>query len=143
MIVKLDNAVDELKKFMESQGLECKPGEVSNLRGDAARCKFINIFKEVQRLKTQIEQYTEIEEKDAAKIMELLPEDTMRAFRGAYMDMAQRLKAAQGKEIENKDSEVEADLILSLFCFLLLLLIMTTLWHLFPGTRSMSRKNNI
>ena len=107
MIVKLDNAVDELKKFMESQGLECKPGEVSNLRGDAARCKFINIFKEVQRLKTQLEQYTEIEEKDAAKIMELLPEDTMRAFRGAYMDMAQRLKAAQGKEIENKDSEVE------------------------------------
>ncbi len=107
MIVKLDNAVDELKKFMESQGLECKPGEVSNLRGDAARCRFINIFKEVQRLKTQLEQYTEIEEKDAAKIMELLPEDTMRAFRGAYMDMAQRLKAAQGKENENKDSEVE------------------------------------
>ena len=65
---------------MEAQGLECKPEEVNNLKGDAARCGFINKFKEVQRLKTQLEQYTEIEEKDAKKIEELLPEDTLRAF---------------------------------------------------------------
>ena len=68
---------------MQSQGLECKPEEVSNLKGDAARCEFVNKFKEVQRLRTQLEQYTEIEEKDAEKIEELLPEDTLRAFRGA------------------------------------------------------------
>lgn len=47
--------------------MECKPEEVNNLKGDAARCEFINKFKEVQRLKTQLEQYTEIEEKDAEK----------------------------------------------------------------------------
>lgn len=107
VVEKLDKAVNELEKFMELQGLECKPEEVSNLRGDSARCEFINKFKEVQRLKTQLEQYTEIEEKDAAKIEELLPEDTLRAFRGAYIDVAQRLKTEQGKEIENKDLEVE------------------------------------
>ena len=107
VVEKLDKAVSELKKFMESQGLECKPKEVNNLKGDAARCEFVNKFKEIQRLKTQLEQYTEIEEKDAERIEELLTEDTLRAFRGAYIDVAQRLKAEQGKEIENKDSEVE------------------------------------
>lgn len=107
VVEKLDQAVKELEVFMQSQGLECKPEEVSNLKGDAARCEFVNKFKEVQRLRTQLEQYTEIEEKDAEKIEELLPEDTLRAFRGAYIDVAQRLKAEQGKDIENRDSEVE------------------------------------
>lgn len=107
VVENLDKALSELEKFMESQGLECKPEEVSNLKGDSARCEFINKFKEVQRLKTQLEQYTEIEEKDEKKIEELLPEDTMRAFRGAYIDVAQRLKAEQRKDIQNKDPEVE------------------------------------
>lgn len=107
VVEKLDQAVKELEKFMESQGLECKPEEVSNLKGNAARCEFVNKFKEVQRLKTQLEQYTELEETDAKKIEELLPEDTLRAFRGAYIDVAQRLKDEQGKEIGNKDPEVE------------------------------------
>ena len=107
VVEKLDQAVKELEAFMQSQGLECKPEEVSNLKGDAARCEFVNKFKEVQRLRMQLEQYTEIEEKDAEKIEELLPEDTLRAFRGAYIDVAQRLKAEQGKDTENRDSEVE------------------------------------
>lgn len=68
---------------------------------------FVRKFKEVQRLKTQLEQYTEIDEKDAKKIEELLPEDTLRAFRGAYIDVAQRMKAEQGKDTEHKNSEVE------------------------------------
>lgn len=107
IVEKLDQAVSELERFMASQGLECKPQEVSNLKGNSARCGFVNRFKEVQRLKTQLEQYTEIDGRDAAKLEELLPEDTLRAFRGAYMDVAQRLKAEQGKEIENKDPEIE------------------------------------
>ena len=37
--------------------------EVSNLKGDIARSEFIQIFKEVQRLKTQLEQYTELRKK--------------------------------------------------------------------------------
>lgn len=107
VVEKLDQAVSELEKFMESQGLECTPEEVSNLKGDSARCEFVNRFKEIQRLKTQLDQYSEIEDKDAAKIEELLPEDTLRAFRGAYIDVAQRLKAEQGKDFEKKDFEVD------------------------------------
>jgi type I restriction enzyme R subunit len=106
-IKKLHEAVAKLEKFMESQGLECKPEEVSNLKGDTARAEFIDKFKEVQRLKTQLDQYTDIKEEQAAKIQELLPEDTLRAFRGAYIETAQRLKEQQGKDITDKAPEVE------------------------------------
>ena len=107
VVEKLDKAVAELEKFMESQGLECKPEQVSNLRGDVARGEFINKFKEVQRLKTQLDQYTDIKEEQATKIEELLPEDTLRAFRGVYIEIAQMLKAQQGKDFEDKNPVVE------------------------------------
>ncbi|UYO61089.1 type I restriction endonuclease subunit R [Acetobacterium wieringae] len=107
VVKKLDKAVAELEKFMELQGLECKPEEVSNLKGDAARAEFVDKFKEVQRLKTQLDQYTDIKEEHAAIIEELLPEDTLRAFRGAYIETAQRLKAQQGKDIVDKIPELE------------------------------------
>ena len=45
VVKKLDEAVHELEKFMKSQGLEYKPEEVGNLKGDSARCQFINTFK--------------------------------------------------------------------------------------------------
>lgn len=107
VVKKLDKAVAELEKFMKSQGLACKPEEVSNLKGDTARAEFIDKFKEVQRLKTQLDQYTEIKEEQKTAIAELLPEDTMRAFRGAYIETAQRLKAQQGKDTPNKTPEIE------------------------------------
>ncbi|MDF9553706.1 type I restriction endonuclease subunit R [Bacillus tropicus] len=107
VVEKLDKAVTDLEKFMESQGLECKPDQVSNLKGDAARGEFINKFKEVQRLKTQLDQYTDIKEEQEAKIEELLPEDTLRAFRGIYIETAQMLKAQQGKDIKDKDRVIE------------------------------------
>lgn len=107
VVEKLDKAVAELGRFMKSQGLECKPEEVSNLKGDTARAEFIDKFKEVQRLKTQLDQYTDIKEEQAADIKDLLPEDTLRAFRGAYLETAQKLKEQQGKDIEHKAPEVE------------------------------------
>ncbi|PEF81440.1 type I restriction endonuclease subunit R [Bacillus toyonensis] len=107
VVEKLGKAVADLEKFMESQGLECKPERVSNLKGDAARGEFINKFKEVQRLKTQLDQYTDIKEEQEAKIEELLPEDTLRGFRGVYIETAQMLKAQQGKDIRDKDPVIE------------------------------------
>ena len=107
VVKKLDDAVKKLGIFMESQGLSCKPEEVNNLKGDQARAGFINKFKEVQRLKTQLDQYTDLSEEDNAKIEERLPEDSLRAFRSAYIETAQRLKSQQGKENTDRHHDVD------------------------------------
>jgi type I restriction enzyme R subunit len=97
VIVKYQEAVANLKGFMESNGLECTPSEVSNLKGDEARAQFINTFKEVQRLKTQLDQYTDLEDTQAETIEKLLPTDDFRSFKSNYIDTAKRLKDIQDK----------------------------------------------
>lgn len=107
VVEKLDRAVKELEKFMEAQGLECKPEQVANIKGDLAKGDFVNKFKEIQRLKTQLDQYTDIKLEDAQHIEEVLPQDTLRAFKGAYMETAQILKAQQEKPTLNTPKEIE------------------------------------
>ncbi len=97
VISNLEKAVTELDKFMVSQGLQSAPEQVANLKGDEARAQFINLFKDVQRLKTQLEQYTDLTPENTRSIEKVIPEDQLRAYRGAYLETAQRLKAQQGK----------------------------------------------
>ena len=97
VIDKFEKAVADLSQFMQSQGLACTPEAVNNLKGDVARGEFINRFKEVQRLKTQLEQYTDISAENIDSVEQLLPEEQLRAFRGMYLDVAKRLKAKQDK----------------------------------------------
>jgi type I restriction enzyme R subunit len=97
VIEKLEVAVKRLDDFMKSQGLPSTPDAVPNLKGDAARVAFIGHFKEVQRLKTQLDQYTDLTAENAETIEKILPEELVRGFRGAYIATAQRLKAQQGK----------------------------------------------
>ena len=96
VIQKLDAAVQKLADFMQSQGLACAPEAVPQLKGDDARAAFIKSFKEVQRLKTQLDQYTDLTDDNAAAIEHILPRQDLQAFRGVYLDTAQRLKAQQG-----------------------------------------------
>ncbi len=98
VIEKLQAAVQKLDGFMKSQGLDTAPESVPNLKGDAARAAFINHFKEVQRLKTQLDQYTDLTGEDAAAIEQILPKENLLGFRGQYLETAQRLKAQQGKQ---------------------------------------------
>ena len=81
---------------MQSQGLEAKPDQVNNLQGDDARVQFIKRFREVQRLQTQLDQYTDLTNEQRAQIEQALPKNELRAFRGAYLETAQRLKEQQG-----------------------------------------------
>jgi len=97
VIQKLEAAVQKLDGFMQSQGLNFAPEAVPNLKGDDARAAFINHFKEVQRLKTQLDQYTDLTEDNATAIEDILPKEDLLGFRGAYLETAQRLKAQQGK----------------------------------------------
>ena len=105
VIGKLAQAVTALDTFMTSQGLTCTPEAVANLKGDAARGQFITLFKEVQRLKTQLDQYTDLSADQAADIERVIPGDQLQAFRGVYLETAQRLKAQQGKGGSGNDSD--------------------------------------
>ena len=97
VIQKLEAAVQKLDDFLKSQGLETAPEVVPNLKGDAARAAFINHFKEVQRLKTQLDQYTDLTPENKTAMEHILPEEIHRGFRGAYLETAQRLKEQRGK----------------------------------------------
>lgn len=88
---------------MTSQGLECAPDQVPNLNGDAARAAFIDHFKEVQRLKTQLDQYTDLTPENLDAIERILPHDDLLGFRGAYLDTAKRLRDQRGKGQDPND----------------------------------------
>ena len=107
VIDQLKTAFSDLNTFMKSQGLECKPEEVANLKGDDARGQFIKQFKEVQRLQTQLDQYTDLSEDNKQTIQEILPKDQLNAFRGVYLVTAERLKEQQGKTDGGTSAEVE------------------------------------
>ncbi|MBL4941885.1 MAG: type I restriction endonuclease subunit R [Colwellia sp.] len=110
VIQQLDRAVTALEEFMQSQRVEYTPEAVNNLKGDAARSEFINHFKEVQRLKTQLDQYTDLNDDQKESVTTLLPEEQLRGFRGMYLETAQRLKAQQDQgsaHIDDPDYEYE------------------------------------
>ena len=107
VIRKLESAMQQLESFMQSQGLDCTPSAVANLKGDAAKVAFCTHFKEVQRLKTQLDQYTDLPPDAEAAIEQLLPKDQLNAFRGVYLETAQRLRAEQEKTGAAPDPAVD------------------------------------
>jgi type I restriction enzyme R subunit len=98
VIEKYHEAVKAMEKWMEDKNMVAEPQEVYNIKGDAARVEFINRFKEVQRLKTQLDQYTDLNEEQKTKIDELMPEEQLRSFRSSYLEIAKQLKEIQQKE---------------------------------------------
>ena len=115
VIDSLNSAVKALDKFMTSQGLENKPEEVSNLKGDEARGQFINLFKDVQRLKTQLDQYTDLTEENKESIEQVIPQDILRSYKGMYLETAKRLKEKQGKGDDTSSSVDQLDFEFVLF----------------------------
>ena len=109
VIKKLEAAVQKLDSFMKSQGLDCTPSAVANLKGDAAKAAFINQFKEVQRLKTQLDQYTDLTEENKQTIEQVLPQDSHRGFRGEYLETAKRLREQRDQSSDKTDSTESLD----------------------------------
>lgn len=97
---KYNDAVKSLREFMNLHDLEFSAEEVANLRGDEAKAGFINHFKEVQRYKTQLSQYTDLidTESDKSSIVSGpvasygFTDNDLAAFRGAYLDLAKELR---------------------------------------------------
>lgn len=107
VIEKYEEAVKAMEKWMTEKNMVAEPQEVYNIKGDAARVEFINRFKEVQRLKTQLDQYTDLNETQKAKIEELMPEEQLRSFRSSYLEIAKQLKEIQTKEGDKAPENIQ------------------------------------
>ena len=92
VIEKLKEARAELNSFMLSQGLTRKPEDIGNLNGNAAKAAFIEHFKKVQKLQTQLDQYTDLTPEQEKVIETVFPRDDLRAFRGQYLETADELR---------------------------------------------------
>jgi type I restriction enzyme R subunit len=113
-IEKFKVATKKLEEFMTTHGLENRPDEVANLKGDEARAEFINTFKEIQRLKTHLDQYTDLKPELLESIEEALPTDTLRAFKSMYIETAKRLqkKRDKGKEVSPEVEQLDFEFVL-------------------------------
>lgn len=107
VIDKYKQAVEALGVFMQEHNLVSEPQEVYNLKGDAARIAFIKNFKEVQRLKTQLDQYTDITEEQKTKIEAILPTETLQEFRSSYIETAKQLREIQQKDGDQALPEIQ------------------------------------
>lgn len=107
MIDKYKQAVEKLGVFMQEQNLVNEPQEVYNLKGDAARIAFVQNFKEVQRLKTQLDQFTDLDEEQKAKIEAILPKESLQEFRSSYIETAKLLREIQQKEGDQAPPEIQ------------------------------------
>ena len=107
VIKKLEEARQALSSFMQSHGLSNKPEDVANLKGDEARAAFVVAFKKVQKLQTQLDQYTDLTPEQEETIQTILPRDELSAFRGQYLETAQRLRAQQAKLGDEKNEQVD------------------------------------
>jgi type I restriction enzyme R subunit len=92
VIDKFEGAVKKLDMFTQSQGMIYVKEEVPNLKGDAARSIFINLFKDVQQFKSQLDQYTDLTTENTDTIEQVLPQEQLQAFCGVYLETAQSLK---------------------------------------------------
>ena len=101
----LDVAVQRLYTMMKSHGLEPEPEEVPNLKGDAARADFVEIFKDVQRPILQLDQYIDIPPELQARIDAIMPPEKRLAFRTAYLELGRELRQKQAAESPDDASE--------------------------------------
>lgn len=110
VILKYEAAVAGMEKFMHGQDLVCEPDQVYNLKGDNARIEFIHRFKEVQRLRTYLDQYTDLNSEQKARIEAILPQERLQSFRSTYLETAKQLKEQQAgpqapPEVQQMDFE--------------------------------------
>lgn len=107
VIEDYNQAVKALDAFMGEHNLVNEPQAVYNLKGDAARIAFVKNFKEVQRLKTQLDQYTDLDETQQTEIEAILPAEKLQEFRSSYIETAKQLREIQQKEGDNAPPEIQ------------------------------------
>jgi type I restriction enzyme, R subunit len=107
VIEKYQKAVEELGYFMMEHGLVKEPDQVYNLHGDAARIAFVKNFKEVQKLKTELDQYTDLDEEQKEEIEKILPAEHLQEFRSSYLETARDLRKIQQEQGDDAPDEIQ------------------------------------
>ena len=107
VIDKYKEAVEKLGVFMQEHDLANEPEAVYNLRGDTAKIEFIKNFKEVQRLKTQLDQYTDLDEEQKEFVEKILPTDKLLEFRSSYLETAKQLREIQIKQGDDAPPDIQ------------------------------------
>jgi type I restriction enzyme, R subunit len=110
VIEKLQEAKLALQSFMQAHGLSDKPEDVAKLMGDEARVGFVKAFKDVQKLQTQLDQYTDLTPEQAETIETILPRDELNAFRGQYLETAKRLRDERARTGDRADEAQNEEL---------------------------------
>jgi type I restriction enzyme, R subunit len=110
VIEKLQEAKLALQSFMQAHGLSGKPEDVARLMGDEARIGFVKAFKDVQKLQTQLDQYTDLTPEQAETIDTILPRDELNAFRGQYLETAKRLRDERARAGDREGEARNEDL---------------------------------
>lgn len=107
VINRYEQAVEALGIFMHEQELSTEPEQVYNLKGNAARIAFIKNFKEVQRIKTELDQYTDLEQQQQEKIEAILPKEKLQEFRSSYLEIARELRKKRNDDGKKESNEVD------------------------------------
>ena len=103
----IPGSVGDLKDFMQENNLVNEPQEVYNLRGDVSKIAFVKNFKEVQRLKIQLDQYTDLDEGQRGEIETILPTEKLQEFRISYIEKARELGKTQYDKEDGTSGDVQ------------------------------------
>jgi len=98
VIEKYKEAVAALGAFMSAQNLAEEPEEVYNLKGDAARIQFLKNFKDIQKLRNELDQYTDLSDEERQQVEAILPEAKFLEFRTNYIETAKRYQERERKD---------------------------------------------
>lgn len=115
IIDDLAKANNNLESALDLYNVEPTPNGVDQLKGDTAKVLFVQKFKEVQRLVTQIKQYTDITPEEEAKVDAILPKQHYEGYRSRYLEMARQFRAEKQKPDTQPDpstDNLEFDLVL-------------------------------
>ncbi|MFN8308425.1 MAG: type I restriction endonuclease subunit R [Chitinophagales bacterium] len=115
VIFDYEKAVASMAGFMTQNNLLCEPAEVYNLKGDTARIEFVKCFKEVQRLRTRLDQYTDLDAAQLERIDTVLPAEQFRSFKSSYIEIAKQLRDKQQQSPKEQPGLEDLDFELVLF----------------------------
>lgn len=108
MIEKYREAVEGMIGRIPEGNVACEPEAVYNLQGDAAHIDFINKFKEIQRIKTKLDQYTDLTDEQRESIDAIMSPEQLMEYRCAYIEYARHLKEKQFKDKEKLSETVQS-----------------------------------